>query len=502
MEYFISYIDDDDKWAIQRKTMSLVAIDNNPASSTFTKSGVPEITFGDDITMGKLLSVSGTILTNKDPSDNTFDVATNKIKYDQFYEALDKLQYNNTISMKTTTKIAYFKNQNLHRLVTNHTEVKLQHSPFYLETNIHGSTSVIFEDKGRLFTYDIPNYKVKDKYWIDLEYLGDASENIEIPDFNYDDTTGLDYKKIPIVINDNEYTFSGYIKDILDDPSLNSTLDVFNYLGIDLEVLKDIPFEVKYFIDDNSLQIIIRIISNVEVENYDKVEVKITMSYNFSEISKIDIYDPTFYYVRKPNALEEVTTLTDVTQDIYSIEQARPHYYFIYLEGGQYYLELRINRVKVTFYTETLEEVDVGALYQNIYISDDIINTFVIPEGYYYIKVETFTSADGYHFKFNKLNYDTEVDFNNAQIISEGELNVEIEGKYDILYLNYISTRSGVIYVTGEDNLSVQVAYYDGNIMKTSIFKDEYFKISKGNNYFYMYGNPGTASYQITFIPN
>jgi len=498
IEYYVSYFDFS-VWKHQRETITLIASKNLPTTQTVSKTDAYGVTYADDITFGEILNVSGTIMTNIDLSNDTIDITTNKNNYNQFMETVEKYESDNKLSITSSTTINFFYNHDLLQQQTNKTEIEIQTSPFYYETTTLLTTTVIFEKEGHIFSYIHPENKINGKYNIDLEYLGEVSELDSLINIDTYETVNINYYKTLIEKDDNVYTLSGSFNDIVNDKTLDDVKQIFLSSGIEEEELKKMSFVIKYIFDDNKITTVTIMTCKHQMEVFDKIEVTSTKTYLFSDISIIDIYDTSLYYVKKANKPKEALTITDVTKLVTSEETANPHYYYIYLEGGQYFVDTEIKDIRFTFYTKALEKVDVGNVFQNIHLPK-INKTFTIPEGYYYLKVET-NNLDSYQFKITKLNYDTEVDFKNPQLLSEGDFNIEIEGAYDIIYLNYYASRPGILYINGKNDKNVYIAHLSELTYVEENLDNNHFLIKRGNNYFYIYGDTNVSTYQISFIP-
>lgn len=458
--------------------------------------------------------VTGEIYTNtKFEGRKVFveDEEANKINYDKLVAAMPNFEnYKNSNYFSTNTSISNVFNFDNYSRVQDESSssINLRKSPFYMETVLDQQSTVLKEEEGRLFNYQISENKFNNVYWVDKTLLGEVKDPTEYYNFEelinsaYLEEYDFNYNVILIEIEDNKYVLTGYYKDVLDEEEFIEKQETFKEIGYDESVLNNssIKLTITILEDELSLETILTIPVNINGINTVETISKVRIS--SKEFPIIDFDDHSNYYIKIPDTFDKVYGYTDILNDVVSPVRANPHYYLVHLEGEQYYFNDYDYNLGLNIYNLNKERINLGYFFNTSQIYKHY-STFTTPEGDYYFEISNNVSNYDYKFVLTKLNYNDIYDFNNPITIIEGSFSYEIEGTYDLIIANYISDKKGVIYFTNNSDKSASVYYNDymtSGFANETIQDGKLFIVQPGNNYFYLYGQKGNYDYTIHFM--
>jgi hypothetical protein len=339
--------------------------------------------------------------------------------------------------------------------VINNTEsrlIKIDIDDFYYEFIINDESYVILENQGKLFLYHIKqsNY-FNNKFYVNPEVISNLSDF----EFIDDDEDFLDVRnqidKNKMLITNTGYSIKVESKlvDALSEDDYLFFEAIYMALGVSEEVLRNLIITTEFMIQDQAFVVFSMLYIPVEYQNLLSIEVSTIEIYSFEAFEKINLFDESSYYIYQADEFDEVIDFTDTSEFVTSTQRPLPrHFYYTYLEGGQYLIHDRDNSLRFEIYD--VDRNIVNAKHLNIITNND--KYIFVSEGYYYIEVKGRTSAaySGYSFKFEKLNYNSIYNSMENEYLIIGENVIEIEGSHDFKRLIFTATQPTLLEISLE----------------------------------------------------
>ena len=329
-------------------------------------------------------------------------------------------------------------------------EYKFDLEELYFEQNVMDETFVIKYESDRFFLYPILEDNYYDgKYHVNPEVIEDIFGFLAI---DVDDTSSLDYilnpEKVNITETENGYSVIGYLVDMVSFYDYLMIEQVYMSLGISQETIQKIIVQQDYDFSDKGYEISTLMQIPIYLNYIQTISINTIETFNYENFTKVDLTNDELFIVYQADHINEVTESTDVSVLVESEFRPYPaHYYYTYLEAGQYKIADEEGSLKFDIYSTEEELLDTKLL-NKISYSDAYI--FIEESGYYYLEVKGRTSAayDGYRFLLEKLDYETIYSDVNQDPLTEGNLTLNIEGENDYIGLTYEASEPTLLKIT------------------------------------------------------
>ncbi|MFA6801081.1 MAG: hypothetical protein WCR19_03130 [Acholeplasmataceae bacterium] len=364
--------------------------------------------------------ISGSIKTNL---SHEKDMENSELIEKQLFDTITQNIGNETdYLLNTKVKV---KQGNIESIST--VESKYQASPFYFAEKFNdGSGFYISEQDNSYQMYEFGTYELVPYYrLISIFDNPDVVDDIQMP-IEDNDAYYYTYK-------DGIYyicaTYQELLSSLYDDQSfIDSVKDSF----IDDEVTVSIEL---------SGQKIIEKINMETISGY----IEITMTFTFGDITP---YNMSFKQLMPPNNPAYITQYTDLTekQTNQLYVDATPNYYLTELKGGIYALELE-HPYEITIYDLEGNIVDLEAS-DNDFLNEQHDNILYIDQGTYIVEIYgNISSIQLYDFQLVDIThtYDSIIDMDHPLELSEGTVNVDIEGAYDYVLYTFNAPNGGLL---------------------------------------------------------
>jgi len=364
--------------------------------------------------------ISGTIKTNV---SHELDMENSKTIEQQLFNQMNQMTKNEN-AYKLKTRVA-FESGNI-KSVSN-TESLYQETPFYFAEKFdEGSGFYISEEDDSYQMYEFGTYDYQPFYRL----IGSYENTDDIYDIPFPIEENISYYYT--YDNDTYYVTASYqelFSSVYDNQSLIDELQ---------DNLLDDEITLSIEIND---QTIIEKIYMETISGY----IDITMTFTFDAITP---YPMTSKQLMPPNNPAYISEFTDITekQTNQMYVNATPNYYLTELEGGIYALDLD-NSYDMTLYDLDGNVVELQET-SNTYLNEEFDNIYDIDEGIYFVEIYgNISSIHFYDFQLIDLTrtYDTIIDVDNPLKLSEGQINVEIEGIYDYVLYTYNAPTGGLL---------------------------------------------------------
>jgi hypothetical protein len=386
-------------------------------------------------------------LVVEDPqvSEDLFDDLVDK------FESLDLLEESSfTYGIQTETKVkSDFGTETTDESI----QYKFDLEELYFEQRVLNDTYVIKFESDRFFLYPILEESHYDgKYYVNPEVIEDIFSYLAI---DVDDTSTLDYilnpEKVNIRDTENGYSVIGYLIDMVPLYDYLLLEQVYMSLGISQATIQKIIVQQDYIFSEKGYEISTLMQIPIYINYIQTISIKTVETFNYQTFTKVDLTNEELYVVYQADHINEVTETTDLSTSVESEFRPYPaHYYYAYLEAGQYKIMDEEGSLKFDIYSTEEELLDTKLL-NKISYSDGYI--FIDEPGYYYLEVKGRTSAayDGYLFFLEKLDYETIYCDVNQDPLTEGNLTLNIEGENDYIGLTYEASEPTLLKISASE---------------------------------------------------
>ena len=278
--------------------------------------------------------------------------------------------------------------------------------------------------------------------------------------FDYKELT-FDPTKVIFEVNGNNIKVEGYIIDIISKEEYALLELVYQSLGLDTKILKSMTTLYSFNVYDNKLTIENKAIININTPFIKYTETITRNTVSFEEFEKIDISDESKFEILRPDTIDKVYEETNLLEPVSANRIANPHFYYTYLEAGQYSYEGYGKEFRFNFYDNNKNIVDVKLLGE-LGNSDEF---FITKSGYYYVEIKLTGSMtyDGYRFNLVKRDFDDYYHTMESVNVSNDLLNFKIEGAGDYVKAVVESKNDNEILTLTLNGSNGIVVFYQNN---------------------------------------
>lgn len=384
------------------------------------------------------------IVPTFEPQPYTLNIDNDNL--DLYYELVEKFSDLNNIdqsklkyNLDTYTSLETefgFENE------ADHQEIKIDYTDFYVEHVTNDDKYIILYESDRYFRYPILKENYHDNQVrvnpevIDLD-IG-ALEDGYLPAISNELLYITHPSQVEITFTNDIYKVVGYAKHILPEADFSLIKESYTSIGIDENTIENLIVEQLYDLSLKGYTVETKMIVPIYIGDMKTLEVITSESMYYDTFSKVDIHNNSEFIILPPDHMNEVKELSDISQMVYSSYNPFPqHYYYVYLESGQYEIIDPDSELGFDLYSEHGDLIDSKRL-SKISYSDDFI--FVEEDGYYYLEVsgKTTGAIDGYGFSLKHLDYQTIYSDSNQEELLEGYTTINIEGESDYVGYNFI----------------------------------------------------------------
>ena len=417
-----------------------------------------------------LSNFEGTIKTNTKqdfPSIPTPEESA--ANYTQLMEDLEALETYTSLTMNTVISVK-------HALGTEYTRINtvIDAEDYYIEMMVDNESGFIVKMvDDQYLMYEVFRYDNVNYYRL-AGVFEEEQDDWEEPDhlFGFDESWLYAYE-------DGVYTITASVESlfrlILDDEEMLN------------EILHDLPDEdITMTVDLSGESMILDF--KMKVEDI-TLGVKTTYQEGVTKRLNLNLY--TKLPANSPWLVDDYTDLTE-RQIKHLYFDGYNNYYVVNLEGGTYAIELTEDFfLDLKMYDTSLNEVtlvpNAGYLDQDYYKG-----IYDIPAGEYFVEISSdayFTTDYDLQFHYLSSIYETLPDPENPVEITEGIFNLDVEGKYDIVYATFDAPAGGMLVLQPNQTYSKEFLVYDpqGNQM--------YSQVTFVNDMMYVYLEPGITTF-------
>ncbi|HAX03752.1 MAG: hypothetical protein A2Y45_08465 [Tenericutes bacterium GWC2_34_14] len=389
--------------------------------------------------------------------------------YTKLMEDLNALESYTSLTMNTVISVK-------HALGTEYTRINtvIDSEDYYIEMMVDNETGFIVKMVDDQFLmYEVFRYD-NVKYYRLAGVFEEEQEDWEEPEnlFGFDESWIYAYE-------DEVYTVTASIESLL-----RLSLDDEDILN---ELLANLPDEdVTMTLDLSGDMMTLDFKFKIE-----DITLGINTTYQEGVTKKLNLNLYTKLPANSPWLVDDYTDLTERQIKHLHFDDYN-NYYVVNLEDGTYAIELTEDFfLDLKLYDTALNEVNLTP--NPGYASQDYYQgIYDIPAGEYFVEVssEFFVTTD-YDLQFHYLSslYETLPDPENPVEITEGTFDLEIEGKYDIVYATFNAPEGGMLVLAPNQVYSKEFLIFDpqGNEMSSQVFYK--------NDFMYLSLRPGVTTF-------
>ena len=287
----------------------------------------------------------------------------------------------------------------------------------------------------------------------------------------------------------NGYRITAMLKDMLEADAYQDLVELYDELGVNADVLEDALIKFLVFNLNDLYHFVVELTMEVNEPFKQTITSRNEYIYDFSVIEPISL-ETLDVIILPALSPETIANETNPLEVVMIHETPMPHYYKVYLEEGQYIMNVSSTEIDINIMDESLALIDDKHLYQNPGTGIYQHTFFIDQEGYYIFEAETTYHIGPYLFKVDKLEFTSNL--SEPETLVLGDNTFSISDMYDIKYVLFDAPEDMIISISGHakdlrfiKELSWSPGTYQIGFLFEFGFETVYLKVEEGLNAFY-----------------